>query len=66
MKWPINSVAGAAVIVLYCVLTSSSWALLPTTYNPITNWLSDLGNSSYNPTGAIFYNLGCILTGIAL
>jgi hypothetical membrane protein len=66
MKWSISSVAGAAVIVLYCVFTFSSWALFPTTYNPITNWLSDLGNSSYNPRGAIFYNLGGILTGIAL
>jgi hypothetical membrane protein len=35
-------------------------------YSPVTNWLSDLGNSSYNPKGAILYNLGCILTGIAL
>jgi hypothetical membrane protein len=25
-----------------------------------------LGNSSFNPAGAIFYNMGCILTGIAL
>lgn len=30
------------------------------------NWLSDLGNSTSNPRGAIVYNLGCILTGIAL
>jgi hypothetical membrane protein len=35
-------------------------------YSPVTNWLSDLGNSSYNPHGAILYNLGCILTGTAL
>jgi hypothetical membrane protein len=25
-----------------------------------------LGNSTYNPRGAIFYNVGCILTGLAL
>jgi hypothetical membrane protein len=66
MKWPINSVSGVAVIVLYCVFTFSSWALYPTSYSPVTNWLSDLGNSTYNPTGAVLYNLGCILTGIAL
>jgi hypothetical membrane protein len=29
-------------------------------------WLSDLGNSSYNPQGTIFYNVGCVLTGLAL
>jgi len=66
MKCPIGSFAGIAVIVLYCVFTFSSWALYPTAYSPVTNWLSDLGNSTNNPHGAILYNLGCILTGIAL
>ncbi|MBX5328325.1 MAG: DUF998 domain-containing protein [Candidatus Bathyarchaeia archaeon] len=65
-KWPMSCIAGIAVIVLYCVFTFSSWALFPTPYNPVDNWLSDLGNSSYNPSGAILYNLGCVLTGIAL
>jgi hypothetical membrane protein len=68
MKLPISSMAGIAVIILYCVFTFSSWALFSTTYSPVTNWLSDLGNSSpmYNPRGAILFDLGCILTGIAL
>lgn len=68
MKLPVSSLAGVAVIILYCVFTFSSWTLFSTTYSPATNWLSDLGNSSptYNPRGAILYNLGCILTGIAL
>jgi hypothetical membrane protein len=66
MRLPVSSLAGVAVVVLYCVFTFASLALYPTTYSPVTNWLSDLGNSSYNPKGAVFYNLGCILTGIAL
>jgi hypothetical membrane protein len=66
VKWPISSVAGDAVIILYCVFTFSSWALYPTAFSPVTNWLSDLGNSTYNQNGAILYNVGCILTGIAL
>jgi hypothetical membrane protein len=66
LRWPLSSIAGVAVIVLYCAFTFTSWALYPTAYNPATNWLSDLGNSSLNPNGSIFYNLGCILTGIAL
>lgn len=66
MKWPISSLSGVAVIVLYCVFTFSSWALFPTAYSPVTSWLSDLGNSTYNPRGAFLYNLGCIFTGIAL
>ena len=66
MKWQISTVAGIVVIALYCVFTFLSWALYPTTCSPIKNWLSDLGNSTGNPDGAILYNLGCILTGIAL
>jgi hypothetical membrane protein len=66
VKWHISSISGVFVIILYCIFTFSSWASYPTTYSPVTNWLSDLGNSSHNPNGAILYNLGCIFTGIAL
>ena len=66
LKWPISCVAGIVVVVLYCTFTFTSLALYPKPYSPITNWLSDLGNSSFNPAGAIFYNVGCVLTGIAL
>ncbi|MFX1451809.1 MAG: hypothetical protein ACFFCM_13250, partial [Promethearchaeota archaeon] len=53
-------------------------ALYPVRFSPFSNWLSDLGNMyynfmdisylyfEYNPQGGIFYNLGCIFTGIAL
>jgi len=66
LKWPISCMAGVVVIILYCMFTFISWALYPTPYSPVDNWLSDLGNSTYNPSGAILYNVGCILTGIAL
>ena len=66
LKLPISCIAGIAVVVLYCVFTFTSLALFPTPYSPVTNWLSDLGNSSYNPKGAIFFNVGCVLTGLAL
>jgi hypothetical membrane protein len=65
-KWPILSVAGVLVIVLYCAFTFTSIALFPGPFSPVTNWLSDFGNSSYSPRGAVFYNVGCILTGLAL
>ena len=41
-------------------------AFYPSSFSPLSNWLSDLGNSNYNPDGAFLYNLGCILTGIML
>jgi len=65
-KWPILSIAGVLVIVFYCAFTFTSIALFPGPFTPVENWLSDLGNSSYSPRGAIFYNVGCVLTGLAL
>lgn len=66
-KWPIISViSGIFVIASYYTFTFISLALYPPPFSPLDNWLSDLGNSSYNPNGAFFYNLGCILTGSAL
>jgi hypothetical membrane protein len=65
-KWPVLTIAGVLVIVFYCVFTLTSIALFPRPVNPLNDWLSDLGNSSYNPHGAIFYNIGCVLTGLAL
>ena len=64
-KLPISCIAGIAVIFLYCTFTFTSWALYPTLFTPFGNLLSDLGNSIGNPSGAIFYNIGCILTGAA-
>jgi hypothetical membrane protein len=59
-------IAGILVILFYCAFTLTSIVLFPRPVSPLNDWLSDLGNSSYNPHGAIFYNVGCVLTGLAL
>lgn len=66
LKWPILSISGVFVILLYCLFTFISWGFYPEEYGPVTHYLSRLGNFNYSPFGAVFYNLGCILTGIAL
>ena len=65
-KWPLMTHSGVLVILIYCIFTAVSWILYPEPYGPVTNYLSRLGNFDYSPTGAHFYNLGCILTGLAL
>jgi hypothetical membrane protein len=65
-KWPINFFTGIAAILIYLVLTLVSYLKYPGAYGPLTNWLSDLGNPQANPSGSIFYNLGCILTSLVL
>lgn len=63
---PLIVIGGVLVIVFYCVCTFISAGLFPTNWNPVTTWLSDFGNSTYNPNGAIWYNTGCILTGTSM
>jgi len=63
---PVLCLAAIFVIAFYCAFTLTSVALFPSAFSPIINYLSDLGNSSFNPKGAWFYNTGCILTGLAL
>ena len=54
------------MVFFYCAFTLASILFFPRPVSPLNDWLSDLGNSSYNPRGAIFYNAGCVLTGLEL
>ena len=65
-KWPLTTISGILVILLYCTFTLASWAFYPEPFSPWTNYLSRLGNFDHSPFGAYFYNLGCVLTGAAL
>jgi hypothetical protein len=58
--------AGVASVVIYLIFTAVAYAIYPVTYSPLTNWLSDLGNPLVNQSGAVFYNLGCILVSLIL
>lgn len=48
----------------YVLCTLAAYAWFPGSFSPARNWLSDLGDANQNPTGAIFYNLGIVLTGL--
>jgi hypothetical protein len=65
-KWPRIATAGIVAISVYLIFAVVSYLLYPGAYNPIDNWLSDLGNPLVNPYGAIFYRLGCAFAAIAL
>jgi hypothetical protein len=64
--WPIVSIAGIAAVIVYLAFALIAFLKYPWPYGPLTNWLSDLGNPLANPSGAIFYRLGCMLSGAAL
>jgi hypothetical protein len=64
--WPIISGAGIAAAVVYLTFALVAFLKYPGPYSPLNNWLSDLGNPLDNPSGAIFYRLGCMFSGVAL
>lgn len=61
----ISKFAGIVCIPVYVAFTFISH-IFNTKINPLTNWLSDLGNHTLNPSGALFYNAGCILVALLL
>ncbi len=65
-KYPISVVSGVAAILIFWGFTIISLTYFPGGYNPFVNWMSDLGSSKLNPRGAIFFNVGCIISGIIL
>jgi hypothetical membrane protein len=65
-KTSLAAVGGMLVIVLFCIFTLASAVRYPTSFTPMDNWLSDLGAPAKNPTGDVYFNVGCILTGSAM
>jgi hypothetical protein len=66
IKISINSISGISGLVFYLVLSAIAFSFYPSSFSPMGNWLSDLGNNLLNPEGAIFYRLAGILSGAAL
>jgi hypothetical protein len=52
--------------VTYVAFTLLAYTLYPLPLSPFQNWLSDLGDPIVNSQGAIFYNLGVILSAVCL
>jgi hypothetical protein len=63
---PGSPLAGFLAGVGYLALALVSRSFYPGAYAPATHWLSDLGDVRQNPQGAVFYNLGILLTACLL
>jgi hypothetical membrane protein len=62
----LTSFAGILVILAYFGLSVASYLHYPGGFNPRDNWLSDLGNAALNPSGALLYRIGSVLTGLLI
>ncbi len=69
MKNPLRhlcSVLGFLAVAIYIAMAIAAWTYYPAAFNPLGNWLSDLGNNDLNPDGALLYRLGGVLGGLGL
>ncbi len=55
-----------AALLCYLSLALLAYLNYPGPFSPGANWLSDLGDANQNPQGALFYNLGILLTGLLI
>lgn len=65
MKNKFLKYAAVISIPVYVVFTFISH-LFNNKIAPLTNWLSDFGNPLLNPSGALIYNMGCIIVAALL
>lgn len=65
-RLPLATIGGVLAILLFCVFTFTSAVRYPGPFSPVDNWLSDLGTATKNPAGDVYFNVGCILTGVSL
>ena len=65
IRW-ITISAGFAAFVFYCIFTILAIQRFPGYFSATQHYLSVLGNVNKNPSGAIFYNRGVMLTGLSL
>ncbi len=62
-RWPMVSVSGLGLIIVYTFFSWLSFLSFPYSFSPNSNFLSQLENFELNPNGAIFYFLAIILSG---
>ncbi len=59
-------IGGALALCVYFTCLLISMTFFPPPFSPLNHMISDLGNSSLNPLGAAWFNVGNVLTGLGL
>ena len=65
-RYPVTTIAGVASIAVCVSLGSAAYLFYPWAFSPMTNWISDLGNTWLNPRGSMFFRADMVVVGIGL
>jgi hypothetical protein len=68
VKYPLTTIAGMASVVVCVALALAAYRVYPYqwAFSPMTNWISDLGNTWLNPRGAVLFRLDMVVVGVGL
>ena len=66
LKSTLATVAGGATLVVYALGVAVSLAFFPGRFRITQSYLSDLGNATLNPRGALAYDVGIAVAGACL
>jgi hypothetical membrane protein len=64
-RMPLSTLSALCLAIVFCSFTALSIVYYPYPWSPATTFLSDFGNLSMSPAGALIYNAGCIMTAVA-
>jgi len=65
-KYPVTTIAGVASIAVCVSLAGAAYVFYPWAFSPMTNWISDLGNTWLNPRGSMLFRADMVVVGIGL
>ncbi|MEI6726342.1 MAG: DUF998 domain-containing protein [Actinomycetes bacterium] len=65
-RYPVTTIAGVASIAVCVSLGSAAYFFYPWAFSPMTNWISDLGNTWLNPRGSMLFRADMVVVGIGL
>ncbi|MHA1377382.1 MAG: DUF998 domain-containing protein [Candidatus Helarchaeota archaeon] len=66
LRWPFFCLTGMISVIILFIFIFISYLYFPTYYSIFNNYVSELGNCLRNPNGAIYFNIGAILSGVFL
>jgi hypothetical membrane protein len=65
-SWPLCAQTITIIIPVFIILTLLSIILFGPTFSFIEHHMSTLGTQRWNPTGFLFFDIACIITGVLL
>jgi hypothetical membrane protein len=66
VRFPLSTVAGTLSLIVCVSLAGVAFARYPWAFSPMTNWISDLGNTWLNPRGSVFFRVDMVVVGVGL